>query len=183
MTDIKGLVGFTRDRSIISKIIRIIRGSKFSHCFVITGNLVDKTMIGEAMEFGVRNELLQKYMGKNSVVELWDIENIDASVKVVGLKRVMDLTGRNYGYFQLVGFLWIWLMDKFGVQKNNPFQGGIICSEYGYYFLKEIGYNKLDDIEPNSIAPDHIRNVFLEDINVKRVARKLEGETVLTWEG
>ena len=127
MTTIKGLIGFTKDNSFISKAIRFFRKSEYSHCFIIVDNLISKTIVGEAMEFGVRLEPLSKYLKKGTTLELWNVD-IDPITKVEGLKKIMTLVGRTYGYLQLIGFVWIWLWNKFGIKKDNPFKGGIIYS-------------------------------------------------------
>jgi hypothetical protein len=158
----KGLVGFSTSNSFISKAIRWFRKSEFSHTFVVLDNFYDTAIIGEADTFKVRLAPLYTKVKKGSKVELWETP-ISEELISSGIQEIMKLTGRPYGFGQLIGFIWIWFCEKIcKKQKSNPFHNGIICSEFVYYFLLLIGYKFLK-MKPDNIAPDHIRKAFMKD--------------------
>jgi len=166
----KGLIGFSTSKSWISKVINWFRKSDFSHTFVVLGEIEGKPVIGEAMEMGVRIAPLSKYLNKNTKLELWSIETDNNPSEPI--KKVMDLTGRWYGFFQLVGFVWSWVWEKLGIKKGNPFTDGIICSEYVYYYLEAVRYSdpNLFALGANNVAPDHILNSIRQKADSHLVA-------------
>lgn len=175
------IVGFsTSNSSWISKVIRFFRKSEYSHTFVYLGSIADIPLIGEASTWGVQISPL--HVKKTSRIELWEIQGVDQTKLDLALSSVMSLTGKSYGYFQLIGFIWIWLLEKLGLKaKSNPFQDGIICSEYVYYFLKAIDYIPIKNMKANEIAPDDELNFFRVDPKAKCVAQCDFGSNFLTW--
>jgi hypothetical protein len=160
-----GCIGFSTSGSWVSKVIMWFRSrwysgrkAKFSHCFVVFGELDGKILIGEAMEFGVRVSPLDVCLNEDTRVEIWNPLGmvVDEKRKLAAMQKVMGMTGRMYGYFQLLGFIWMWLWWRiFKRVKQNPFTDGVICSEYVFYYLKACGYNGLGD-NPDCVAPDDI---------------------------
>jgi len=115
----------------IAKAIRYFTRSKWSHTFQIT--LEDDTQglfVTEAAEYGVGIHSFANYEvpGKYKY-EIWRVmAPIDALNS--GITRVLSLDGKSYGYTQLIGFMFVWLVRKLtGRKVNNPIGGGRVCSE------------------------------------------------------
>lgn len=183
-----GLIGFSVTKGFISKAIQFFRGDCiYSHTFVVFGPTAwGDDIVGEAGTFEVDLVPLKKYAHKDYRMELWEIDLSDVDpekIKQASLK-LTKMVGKTYGYLQLVGFIWVWLLSKFGWTVNNPFEGGVICSEYVFYFLKEIGYPMLNELglDANNVAPDHLRMLLMADPAAKIVAHSDYGEGTITWE-
>jgi len=187
MNNRTGLIGFSVTKGFISRAIQYFRGSKYSHTFIVFGPTPwGDDILGEAGTFGISLVPLQKYASEKYKMELWEIDmsEVDSEKLNAATRKLTGMAGKTYGYLQLVGFVWIWLMNKFGRRVDNPFEGGIICSEYSYYFLREVDYEMLNDLglNANSIAPDHLRLLLMADNKAKVVARSDYDEDTITWE-
>jgi hypothetical protein len=65
---------------------------------------------------------------------------------------------------QLIGFILVWLWYKLTLRKaNNPFRGGIICSELVLMYLQAIfpENEELKKMDKNTTSPEDIQD-FIE---------------------
>lgn len=178
----QGLIGFSTSKSWIAKVIKFFRKSQFSHCFVVIGSINGRALVAEAGSFEVRIAPLDRFLNAGSKIELWMAYVPEEKIKD-GINEIVTLVGKTYGWFQLVGFIWIWICDKLGCKgKSNPFRNGIICSEYVYYFLREVDYKYINQFTPDETAPDHIYNALQIDKKSKLVATSDYGSSDLIWE-
>lgn len=177
-----GLIGLSCDNSFVSKAVRYIRKSQYSHSFVVLGKLHDTDIIGDAGTFGIDLIPLSFRATKNYEIELWQISIPEDKVEVA-CKKILDLTSTRYGYFQMVGFAIKWVAEKlFDVKMKNPLTDGLVCSEYVYQFLKAAEYSYLEvALGPNDTAPDDIARAIRKDTGCRLVAVKKLGEEGITW--
>jgi hypothetical protein len=138
-------IGFSSSNKPLAKLIRYVTKSKWSHCFVVLGEINGVQIIGEAKAPHIRLMPITKIEDEIEIIELQDTENSE-----LALLELLSLTGKNYGYFQLVGFLWSKLF-----KKVNPFTDNYVCSEYVALFLKSAGIFS-EDIDENNITPQEI---------------------------
>lgn len=178
----KVIVGFSTCEEFVSKAIRFFRpNAKFSHTFVVLGDFVGEKLVAEAGTFQVDCIPLSLYDNKDYRVQMFEVEvsgDVEDSVR-----KTLQLVNKPYGYLQLVGFIWVWFWAKLGHKEQNPFDEGIICSELVYYFLRDVGYEKLVelDLDPNDVAPDHLRILIENDPRSRLVAHKEYGDEKLIW--
>ena len=185
-----GLVGFSWNRkSWVSKVIGFFRSSYMkhppTHTFIVFGELLGEIIIGEATDPRIRLCPLSKYIDNpDKKVELFEITGLAEIDKKHVCIQLMDLVSKKYGYLQLFGFIWLWLLNKLGITADsNPFKKDMVCSEYVYFALREMEFRNdlLETLEINSIAPDHIHIALTEDIRCKKVAISDFDKKELEW--
>ena len=86
--------------------------------------------ITEAGDYGVAIHSFEKYNKPGAYkYEVWRIMAPPDAIEA-GITRVVSLDGKAYGYTQLIGFIFVWLVRKLtGKKVNNPIGGGRVCSE------------------------------------------------------
>ena len=167
--DKSGLIGISISRSWISRAIQWFRdGIVFddedniaTHCFVTFGKIVDEIIVGESTNPKIRLAPLNKfYCKKGKRVELYRIPDLSPTLKVKAIKNLMPLTGKTYGYGQILGFIWVWFCFKLGFKADNPNsnEGIIVCSKYCFRYLKNIFYQdtELMNMKARNVAPDNL---------------------------
>lgn len=185
----EGLVGFSYNRrSFISRAIRFFRKDFMadapSHTFFIFGYIADEPMVGEATDPKLRIAPLRKFVENlDKRVELWNIRDIPANVKLAAIQKLLPLIGQDYGYFQLLGFMFITLGKKLGFHMKNPIDKGIVCSEYVFYGLEYMGYKdpELMSMHHQDVAPDTILASFRANPLCELIAMSDFGEKELKW--
>jgi hypothetical protein len=167
--NLRGAVGFSLYKKggffgLLAKAIRFFTGGVWSHTFVC---FIDDETTGswviEAGELGVSVDSFKKYLDPKTYdvrvyMPLAKEENIDKA-----LKRVMRLNGKAYGYAQLLGFIWIWLVRKLTGQKvHNPIGGGWICSELALDYCKDTGvdHQRFEELDRDSTSPKELDDII-----------------------
>lgn len=164
-----GLVGISISRSRISRCIQWFRdGIVFddedniaTHCFVTFGELQGEVILGEATDPKIRLAQLKQFFCKTGKrFELYRIPDLAPKKRDAALKDLMKLTGKNYGYIQLLGFIYVWALFKLGIKANNPVSKDdiIVCSKYCFRYLTNISYKdkELMNMKARNVAPDNI---------------------------
>lgn len=149
-----GVLGFSRDRSLISRLIRWFTRQPWSHVFVVMyydKNVGDHVLI-EAGAGGVTISSLKKYRSG------YDVEfcRMEPDRMRAGVEEVKKLLGRRYGYFQLIGFIPVVLLRRVGIKLENPITRGVVCSELAAHYLSAalddaFWRKKADELTPGDI--------------------------------
>ena len=183
-----GLIGLSTSRGFISKAIRWFRKDFHqdppSHAFVVFGELCGELIIGESTDPKLRLHPLKQYVHPGKRIELWEIEGIDKNIKKKAAQEMMiDYSGKWYGINNMLGFVWVWLNNKFGKVVRNPWEKGVICSEYAKLYLDKIGYDEpiLQDLRPDDVAPDTIRKSFEHCAKAKIVGFSDYDSSEIKW--
>lgn len=148
----------------LARCIRFFTKSKWSHTFCI---VMEDEFLGpiveEAGPSGVTAASIDKYVDGPYKFRLWKVkaypDRIDAAIR-----RVFDRINVSYGYAQLVGFVLVWAWRRVtGRAANNPFRGGIICSELVLLYLQAAfpGNAALNEMDKNTTSPEDIQE-FIE---------------------
>ena len=130
----RGMVGFCRDESILSRIICWFTRQEWSHTFVVLDHDEDVKdyKVIEAGLGGIIISSLVKYR-EGHVVHLCQLPmelNIEA-----GISMAESMLGQKYGYTQLIGFIPVMLLRRLGIPIENPITKGVVCSELVSYFM------------------------------------------------
>lgn len=170
--DFCGCIGFVRTNKtgcggLLSRLIRMFSFGEWSHVFVVLGeDPVAGSIIIEASETGVKLNLLSDYVLDPHVEYALYKPKVALRELLAGLKAVLDLNGRAYGYLQFLGFVvvWPWYMIT-GRRRKNPFGGGVICSELGLIFLKTTMVNPevFDKLDLNLCTPEDLNDAIGTD--------------------
>jgi len=150
--------------SFLAKCIRFFTKSRWSHTFCVT---MEDDLLGpiveEASTYGVANCSIDKYIDGPYDFKLWRVVATDDQIDA-GIRRVFARLGVIYGYAQLIGFVLVWVWYKITLRKaNNPFRGGIICSELVLMYLKGVfpGNPDLAKMNRDTTSPEDIQK-FIE---------------------
>ena len=118
----------------MSVAIRWYLNSEFSHTYfkIQLPGLTDSSVL-QANGQGVGICSYMNFKKKNAVIKEFDIEISDELFLEI-YNEFHDRSGVKYGYIQNLGIL---LSEQVGL-RINPFQDGMVCSEYLAYCLEEI---------------------------------------------
>jgi hypothetical protein len=163
MGDLRGAIGFSLYKKggffgLLARAIRFFTHGKWSHTFVVIGKLegTDEYLVSEADEFGVNINLFSKYLDEATYnFELYEPKTFPANIDV-GIQECLKLEGTIYGYFQLIGFIIVWLVKQVtGKKIKNPIGGGIVCSEevLRYCLKLNIAEAKFKALDEDSTSP------------------------------
>jgi hypothetical protein len=126
----------------ISRIIRKVRGTRWSH----TGILINDTFTLEATMKGFEIRRWKKHYQDNpkASYKLYQIRPLYQRAFDEAVAAVMKAhVGSDYSFPQLVGFLWVWAVNRLLGQKvQNPLRdgdGNIICTEGAAYTFIDAG--------------------------------------------
>jgi hypothetical protein len=123
----------------MSTAIRWYFGDKFSHTYFKAQlpNLIGPSIL-QATGAGIGICSNENFIKHNEVVREFDIE-ISPELFYEIYNEFHARAGTKYGYIQNIGILITRELLRIGVKLNvNPFQDGMVCSEYLAYCLEEI---------------------------------------------
>lgn len=159
--DMTGIIAFEGDRAnLLARGIRAVTGSEFSHCWLHFGRACDIEVIFEANAYRTMPNSLNTYMGPNHYIEFYR-PIYPMPVILSSLNHVYhDFDGVHYGYPQALGLGLVSLARDLGLQLDNPFKSGLVCSEIAYYYLLRLGLRgRLANVSPNNITPLQARDI------------------------
>ena len=182
-----GMIGFSFNSSktnILAKAIRFFTSSKFSHCFLVIDPVLDEPAVIEASEIVQVIPLARYFEFKDESFLLFslpvaDKAKVDSAVAAIFFYH----SGMKYGYFELLWFLWSWLVKKvFGkvIKKGNPFRAGIICTEVVWHYINALGgeYAKcVSEFDPDTISPYDLEQI----VKARPDLFKLEYSKGIEW--
>ena len=177
--NLKGAVGFSLYKGgnwffrFLAKAIQFFTNhSKWSHTFTCFITDVDLgSFVIEAGDFGVSIDAFKKYRSSDYNLELWMPLAPEEDI-IKGLQKTEELNGKTYGYFQLLGFIFVWVVKKvFRKKVNNPIKSGIICSELVLIYLQAVGVDKekFEGLDKNSTSPEDLYEIIDKSENFKKV--------------
>lgn len=145
-----------RKRKVISRIIRKVEGTEFSHISIaIFNKRIQRYVTFEAAGLLTRCLELENWKHHNFPIKAFEIP-CDTALETKILTKAIDTLGRPYGKKQLIGLLFVRLFGTFNIRIKNPFSDGnssYVCSEYVGHLLKDLGFNlgDLDTVTPKDI--------------------------------
>ena len=103
-------------------------------------------------------------------------------------KQIKNFLGQNYGYAQLIWFVYRWIMEKFGKdvrRDTNWFANGEICSESVYLYLQDLATiepdlkRSLNQFNQNTCDVGDIMNILQHYPDLfKMIYKKINGKEV-----
>jgi hypothetical protein len=143
-----------KNESILTKLIKMLLRTKYSHCYVRWETSWGFDAIYEASGVSVKFVGGDIWHKKNVIHKEWALDISLRTFHDKFLSHLMSISGTQYGVKQLVQ-LGIALMfrTKGGVTKDK--KNTMICSELIYYVLTEV-FEKKWDIDPDIVTPKDI---------------------------
>lgn len=145
-----GDIGFVHNGVLISKIISGAMGSKWSHSFVVIGEVHGVVMVVETSDYEVTIGPLYRYLDGRPL-SIYRLENISDASRSLICKRGLELLGVRYGYAQLISLGIRRLLRKFGININNFIRAGLVCCAVPLY-----AYESILGIDPESIDTEDL---------------------------
>lgn len=141
-----GDIGFVHNGAIISKIISWAMESKWSHSFVVIGEVHGVMMVLETSDYEVTIGPLSRYLDGRPL-EIYRNESLSEEARSLICTRGLSLLGNKYGYTQLISLGIRRLFRKFGININNFIRSGLVCCAvplYAYFFTLFIDPESID---------------------------------------
>lgn len=167
MDNYGGCVGFSRTQgtgcgAILSRLIRMFSFGEWSHTFVVLSeDPVAGWIIIEASDTGVKMNLLSEYTLDPNIEMVLYRPKMPLRNILEGIKAVLPLNGKAYGYLKFLGFVVVWPYYMItGRRRKNPFGAGVICSELGLVYLKatQVRPDVFDKMDPNLTSPEDLND-------------------------
>ena len=138
-------------------LIKKVTRSKFSHTFIVLGDIYGRQAILEA---GARESIinfLDTYYTAPDHFEIYTPKDTSLIEEAIAncLKNYLHVW---YSYGQALGVGIVNLNRMLGFSINNPFTKGIICSELSYYYIQQLlQVEEIGDLgKPNNLSPEDI---------------------------
>lgn len=143
-------IGLSTTEKLLSKIIKFIQGTKFSHSYVQFEAVEFETILIYESK-GLNSNIINKKHFDGIIVEEYELELSD-EMHAEMVKFILEEVGTSYAWKQLFGFLVVKLARVFGLKIRNPWpQPGKICSEScGEILVRffrvtpDVGYDDMD---------------------------------------
>lgn len=155
------IVGFSKPKkfNIFAWLIMKVEKTSFNHVYINKySSYLERDMVYEATIHGVGFKLKKLLLDRAVIIEEYKF-NIDDDQNKILLQSIYDNLGKDYGYLQLLGNLFIRLGSKV-----NPFKDGdskLICLEAVGDLLKCL--NIVDDnIDFEDLGLPEIHNIVME---------------------
>ena len=167
----RGVVGFaTNWHSQVSAIIRWFTQSNWSHSFIITDVIKDRTYLLEANYGGTDVRSWREYRDPTVVpTELWLPNASEEAIDSALAKTQAKFEGVTYGYLEL---LWIGVkisLAKAGWRVHDPVQQGAICSQVAWFYLHELFPQEFGHLDGRSVTPADLHRVVLNSPSFTKV--------------
>ena len=160
----KVIIGFSKARSpysILSKAIRLVEGTKFSHIYIRLPSLdIAEEVIYQASGLKVNMECYKAFDHHAIIVEEYELEISDEALRKTW-KFALQNAGISYGSKELVGFIWVKLCALFGKKVDNPFRDGratYVCSELVAYILEDC--LDIETGDPENMTPKEMNKIM-----------------------
>jgi hypothetical protein len=150
----------------ISKAIRFITRSEYSHSLVTLPQLLTCDMCVEAASNGVTMQRFDTTYWTNptQACDVYEIIGISQDIKDAAAKSILNDLDTSYGYLELPWFIWRALNKAIGrdiKSHNNWCQNGDICSWLCTLYLTACGLGYLfEGYGKCSVCPQDLRNIF-----------------------
>lgn len=126
---------------------RFFTGMPYTHCTISVGEILGFESTIGADEKVVIEPIRKFYEEDSTDIEIYRLRkeilplNFDTHMSNTMKYMYCKYANQYYGFSQILWFVYRWLMEKFGKdvrRNNNPFKGGVICSELIYLYLVQL---------------------------------------------
>jgi hypothetical protein len=139
------IVGFSKPKkfNIIAKLIMIVEGTPFNHVYIEKySSYLERNMIYEATIHGVSFKKKELLLERAEIIEEYEYDLTEEDNKLL-LQSIYDNVGKEYGFKQLLGNLFIrlglWVRNKFADDEKK-----LVCLEAVGNLLKILNIVKKD---------------------------------------
>lgn len=158
-----GSIVFQHDSGfILNQIVRSIFKDTWTHCAVIIESyeeLKPELKILNAEPVGVVINTFGVLSNKKTMIEVWTPKDMPHMLVWDAIsKSILSLKGKQYGYFQLLGYLFFLAARNFNKNAVNPLVDGVWCSEVVDVYLGYLGLDAVKDRGKDEVRPQELYN-------------------------
>lgn len=134
--------------SFYSKAQRFFTGLPYTHSTIVVGDILSYPSVLSSDELTLLRPVQPYFEEPDTEIEIFRIKDFNKEIGTNVINNLYyDFSGDYYGFFQILWFIYRWLINKVfrkDIRKwNNPIKKGIICSELVYNYLKLYTYSML----------------------------------------
>lgn len=158
-------------KSWYSKLQHFFTGYKYSHTSMGLGLQFNDIYVLSSDKLCYVQPLYKYLMSDDIYMEVYRFKLLDDEADDIINRLVLDYSGREYGYTQILWFVYRWFCEKFLKKdvrkKHNWFaENTIVCSELTYFYLKELSIvYRLHDLRAK-LDEWHSSNIHVGDIKL-----------------
>lgn len=145
------VVGFSRSKYLLSKIICCITNSKCSHTYIkVCFGAEDAVLVFQASGISVNVENYDVFLDNHAVVDEMSFDITEERWDKIYSFMLKQL-GKPYSFKALIGMLWVLIARRFGKRVRNPFADGdhsYVCVEL---VAKALGIQGAEEMTPQDL--------------------------------
>lgn len=143
-----------KKESLLTKLIKVILRTKYSHCYVRWETSWGFDAVYEASGTSVKFVGGDIWHDKNKIHKEWALDISLRTYHDKFLSYLMSISGTKYGCLQLIK-LGLSLLFRTSSRKRTDTKNRMICSEVIYYILTEV-FEKSWEVDPDIVTPKDI---------------------------
>lgn len=153
-------IGFSRNNTPFSWLIRKLTGSNISHTYIrIPVPELGTSMVFQAQGFNVHYINYEHFLAKGNIVEAEvEVKLSSKQWAQAEMVRVYEC-GKPYSYLQILGYAWVLLGRRFGKKWKNPLSDG----DHGYVCVelvcRSLGISEAESMTPQELL-DRLTKVY-----------------------
>jgi hypothetical protein len=152
-----------------SKAIAKFMGSKWSHTFLVAGELNGETVNIETSDYEVYCAPVRHYTESAREIEVWAPVGLNDSQRADIVSKGTRLIGQTYGYLQLLSLGLRRVLMRLGIRIPNFIRQGLVCCAVPIYGYKDTGIHPIGMIDPESIDTEELYQIVARSPYFKRV--------------
>ena len=165
-------IGFAMTTSSwLSKAIAWFMSSKWSHTFMIAGELNEHTMTVETSDFEVYSAPFGHHLRTDKRVEVYRHKSLENKEAIEAVAQAMIHIGETYGYLQLLSLGLRRLLMRVGIKIPNFIRQGLVCCAVPLYGYKVTKVHPLNMIDPESIDTEELYQIISNHPDFELVLR------------
>jgi hypothetical protein len=171
---IPGMIGFaTNRRSLVSKAICWVTGSRWSHVFLILDVTPTYTFVLEANEGGTDIRTWEEYSDSTTEpTELYE-PILSSGDLVYAPELAVERTrarfeGVGYGYMELIGITIKILLARCHLRWHDPIHQGAICSQVAWDYVQQLFPREFAALDQHSVTPADLYEIVSKSPNWRR---------------
>lgn len=161
------IVGFSKSKNILSRLIRWVTNSRVSHTFLRL-EVKGQDMVLHSNQWGVNFDQWEDFSGHSIVVDQF---NLTMENEGSAWDYAISKLDRPYDFLAIAGFAWVLLNKRFGRKTSNPFpnRSAYFCSELVIEALKAADFPGAKDLDRELTSPEDLIGFLGEHKDAKRL--------------
>lgn len=146
----------------LSRVIAWFMGSRWSHSFIVYGELYGKTLVVECSDFEVVISTLDRYLDDENVsMEIWLPITQESGEKAAAQAQACE--GTIYGYLQLFSLAIRRILMRINIRIPNFIRQGMVCTAVPISGWFGSNFEPLGKLDPESVDTQDLYELVSTD--------------------